>query len=85
MYRALDKLLLRLSEAYTAFKDPFHSQKQFLLGKDIGKEIAFAQVRQQFATYDPHQFENQHFKMGFHYAKDQAKKVMNLDDSDLVD
>ena len=85
MYRALDHLWLRFEEAWKAFRDPFHSYDQFKLGQEIGKEIGFAMVRQQFDTHDPYNFDNQHFKMGFHYAADQAKKVMNLDDDNSVD
>jgi hypothetical protein len=85
MFRAIDNLILRFEEAWTAFRDPFHSFNQFQEGKEAGKEIAFAQVRQQFYSYDPHQFDNQHFKMGYYYAADQAKKVMNLDDDNPVD
>jgi hypothetical protein len=86
MYRALDNLLLRFEEAWTAFRDPFHSHDQFKAGVQAGKEIGFAQVRQQFDTFDPYNIENQHFKMGFYYAKEQAKKVMTDDNGhNLVD
>lgn len=77
--RELDYLWLRFQEAWTAFRDPFHSHEQFKLGTELGKAIGFAMVRQQFDTFDPHQFENQHFKMGYYYAADQAKKVMQDD------
>lgn len=85
MFRFIDNLLLRFEEAYIAFRNPFHSHEQWLAGLQAGKEIGFAQVRQQFDTYDPYQFENQHFKMGYYYAAEQAKKVMSNDDRYLVD
>ena len=85
MFRAIDNLLLRFEEAWTAFRNPFHSHEQWRAGVQAGKEIGFAQVRQQFDTYDPYQFDNQHFKMGYYYAADQAKKVMNLDEGNSVD
>lgn len=85
MFRAIDNLLLRFDEAWTAFKNPFHSHEQFKTGTQIGKAIAFAQVRQQFETYDPYQFDNQHFKMGYYYAAGQAKKVMQNDEDNSVD
>lgn len=85
MLRKLDYLWLRFTEAWTAFRDPFHSHEQFKLGVEAGKEIAFAQVRQQLGTFDPYQFENQHFKMGYHYAAEQVKAVMPLDEDRAVD
>lgn len=85
MFRAIDNLLLRFEEAWTAFRNPFHSHEQWRAGVQAGKEIGFAQVRQQFDTYDPHQFDNQHFKMGYYYAADQAKKVMSDASRDIVD
>lgn len=80
MLRELDYLWLRFTEAWTAFKEPFHSHEQFKLGKEIGKEIAFAQVRQQFDSYDPYNIDNKHFQMGYYYAVSQAKKVMQDDE-----
>lgn len=85
MFRAIDNLLLRFEEAWAGFRDPFRSHEKFQRGVEVGKEIGFAQVRQQFDTFDPHQFQNQHFKMGYYYAKDQAKQVMNLDEDNSLD
>lgn len=81
MYRFIDKLLLRFDEALLAFRNPMHSYEQFQRGKEAGKAIAFAQVVQQFNTHDVYQFSNQHFKLGYYYATEQAKQVMNLDEN----
>jgi hypothetical protein len=85
MLRALDHLWLRFTEARAAFRDPFYSHEHVKLGIKLGKEIAFAQVRQQLDTFDPYQFENQHFKMGYYYAQEQVKKVMPSDEDNVVD
>ena len=85
MLRALDRLAQRFSEAYKSFVDPDRAYRFHDEGRDIGELIAFAKVRQQFDTYDPYQFDNGHFKLGYYYATEQAKKVMSLDEDNSVD
>lgn len=85
MLEKLDKLFYRFEEAYRSFVDPSQTNRAWEEGKEVGKLIAFAQVKQQLDTYDPYQFENNHFKMGYYYAYDQLKKVMPNDEDNAVD
>ena len=85
MRRELDYLWCRFREAWRAFRNPWHAFSQWEEGIQAGKKIAFAQVRQQFDTFDPYNIDNQHFQMGYYYAKEQAKKVMQNDENRVMD
>ena len=82
MLEKLDRLFFRFEEAFSSFVDPDRTNQSFNEGKYWGKQVAFAQVRQGLDRHDPYEFENNHFKMGYYYAYEQAKKVMPNDNED---
>jgi hypothetical protein len=85
MLKTFDTIYQRISNAWLVFRNPHELHYTYVDGIEMGKAIAFAQVRQQFDTYDPYQFDNAHFKMGYYYAAEQAKKVMPNDENRVVD
>ena len=85
MLEKLDKLFYRFEEAYRSFVDPSQTHRAYNDGKEVGKLIGYSQVRRQLDTYDPYQFENQHFKLGYYYAYEKAKEVMKDDEDNSVD
>ena len=59
--------------------------KAYTEGIVEGIEIANARITQRLDTVDPYNFQNQHFKLGFYYATDTVKKVMQNDEDNSVD
>jgi hypothetical protein len=85
MLRALDTMYFRLKDAWRVVKGEDAILKAYSEGIVEGMEIANARVISELDSRDPYQFENQHFKLGYYYAKEQVKKVMNLDEDNAVD
>ena len=84
MFRALDTAYFRLKDAWSVLKGEEAILKAYTEGITEGIEIANARLTRALDISDPHRFENQHFKLGYYYATEQAKKVMNIgEDSDL--
>ena len=84
MLRQLDHLWLRFTEAFAAFRNPLNAVEQFQLGVELGKQIGHAQVRQKLDEHDPYQFTNNHFKLGYYFAYENVKKVMTVDEDNVV-
>lgn len=74
----LDNLWLRFLNAWDAFKNLSLLEDLWEEGYDMGQIVAAAKIKSKLEEHDPYQFENEHFKMGYYYAFEQAKKVMNL-------
>ena len=86
MYRALDRIYFRFVESFRSFKDPNRNLESYREGRDIGIVIGNAKVRRALDQADPNDFENNHFKLGYYYATETAKKVMQDDNGrDPVD
>ena len=84
MLRALDIAYFRLKDAWRVLKGEEAILKAYTEGITEGIEIANGRLNRALAVSDPHQFQNQHFKLGYYYATEQAKKVMSDgQDSDL--
>lgn len=81
MLRIIDEIYDRFRQAWASFKDPARSSREFASGIRLGKKIAFAQVGQQLRRHDPKDFQNQHFKVGYYYATEQAQAVMVNDEN----
>ena len=85
MFRALDTAYFRLKDAWSVLKGEEAILKAYTEGIVEGIEIANARLTRALDMSDPHQFENQHFKLGYYYATEQAKKVMQGDEDNGVD
>ena len=85
MLRALDTIYFRLKDAWTVLKGEEAILKAYTEGITEGIEIANGRIQRQFAITNPHQFQNEHFKLGYYYATEQAKKVMQGDEDNSVD
>jgi hypothetical protein len=85
MFEVLDKIVFRFEQTFYTFRNPHRNNDSFNEGKSWGEQIAFAKIRQQLKNHDPNQFDNQHFKLGYYYAAETAKKVMQDDDHNSVD
>ena len=84
MFRALDTAYFRLKDAWSVLKGEEAILKAYTEGITEGIEIANARIQREFDVANPYQFQNNHFKLGYYYATEQAKKVMNIgEDSDL--
>jgi hypothetical protein len=84
MLRLLDNIYRRFDQAWTVFKNPDFAHNEYLAGIDIGKVIARAEVNRTLASFSPDDFSNQHFKLGYYYAAETAKKVMQNDEDHSV-
>ena len=85
MLRALDIAYFRLKDAWRVLKGEEAILKAYTEGITEGIEIANGRLKRALAISDPHQFENNHFKLGYYYASEQAKKVMQGDEDNSVD
>ena len=85
MFRALDTAYFRLKDAWGVLKGEEAILKAYTEGITEGIEIANARIQREFDVANPHQFQNQHFKLGYYYATEQAKKVMQGDEDNSVD
>jgi hypothetical protein len=86
MFRTLDRIYFRFVEAFRSFKDPNRSLQSYIEGRDFGEVIGNAKVRRALDQANPDDFQNQHFKLGYYYASETAKKVMQDDNGrDSVD
>lgn len=85
MFRALDTIYFRFVEAFRSFKDPDRNLNSYIEGRDFGIVIGNAKVMRALNQADPNDFENNHFKLGYYYATETAKKVMQDDDHNSVD
>jgi hypothetical protein len=85
MLRTLDKAYFRLKDAWTVLRGEDAILKAYTDGVTEGVEIANARILQRLSSTDPHQFESQHFKLGYYYASETVKKVMSLDESDRIE
>ena len=80
MLKALDNIYFRFKEAITAFKEPYYSIRNYGEGLDTGVAIGKSTIIQHLQKHDPYQFENQHFKMGYYYALEQARSCKKDDE-----
>jgi hypothetical protein len=83
MLRALDKAYFRLKDAWTVLTGKDAILKAYTDGVTEGVEIANARILQQLGMTDPHQFESQHFKLGYYYASETVKKVIHGQDNSV--
>ena len=85
MFRALDTIYFRVKDAWSVLMGRDAILKAYTEGIVEGIEIANARITQRLDTVDPYNFQNQHFKLGFYYATDTVKKVMQNDEDNSVD
>lgn len=85
MLKALDTIYFRLKDAWDVLLGREAILKAYTDGIVEGIEIANARLERALAMSDPYQFENQHFKLGYYYASETAKKVMQGDEDNSVD
>lgn len=85
MTKLLDDIYYRFKRAFEMFKYPDLYYSNYQDGVDNGKAIAYAKVEGILHQYDPHQFENNHFKLGYYYAFEQVKQVIKDDEDNSVD
>ena len=85
MFRALDTIYFRVKDAWSVLMGREAILKAYTDGIVEGIEIANARLERALSVSDPHQFENQHFKLGYYYASETAKKVMQGDEDNSVD
>ena len=85
MFRALDTIYFRLKDAWQVLLGRDAILKAYTDGIVEGIEIANARVTQVLASADPYNFQNQHFKLGYYYATDTVKQVMQGDEDNSVD
>ena len=81
MLRTLDKAYFRLKDAWTVLRGEDAILKAYTDGVTEGVEIANARILQRLSSTDPHQFESQHFKLGYYYASETVKKVIYGEDN----
>ena len=85
MLKALDTAYFRVKDAWQVLLGKDAILKAYSDGVIDGIDIANARIKAELDTSDPHQFTNQHFKLGYYYAAETAKKVMNHDENNSVD
>ena len=86
MLRALDTIYFRIKDAWHVLMGKEAILSAYTDGIVEGIEIANARIQREFDVANPHQFQSNHFKLGYYYATEQAKKVMQDDNGrDLVD
>ena len=85
MLRFLDNIYSRFDQAWTVFKNPDIGHNAYLAGIEVGKMIARVEVNNTLASFSPDDFSNQHFKLGYYYAAETAKKVMENDADHTLD
>lgn len=83
MLRALDKTYQRFANAWLVFRHPDSLNAEYKIGLAIGERIGYAKIQAVLKEHDVHQFSNQHFQLGYYYAAETVKKVMN-DDEDYI-
>jgi hypothetical protein len=83
--RLLDNIYFRFKRAFQMFKYPDLYYSNYQDGVDSGKSVAYAHVRGILDKYDPYQFQNNHFKLGYYYAVEQIKQVIDNDEDNSVD
>lgn len=84
MYKALDNIYFRFKEALAAFKEPYYGLRNYGEGLDTGVGIGKSTIIQHLQKHDPYQFENNHFKMGYYYALEQARSCKKDDEDNTV-
>jgi hypothetical protein len=83
MLRTLDKAYFRLKDAWTVLRGEDAILKAYTEGVTEGVEIANARIMRQLSITNPHQFESNHFKLGYYYASETVKKVIHGEDNPL--
>ena len=85
MFRALDTIYFRVKDAWQVLMGRDAILKAYTEGIVEGIEIANARITQRLDSMDPYNFQNQHFKLGYYYATDTVKQVMQGDEDNSVD
>lgn len=85
MLRTLDKVYFRIKDAIHLLQGKESLIDIYTEGVTAGYQIALGEVRRTLQLHDPSDFSNNHFKLGYYYAAEQAKKVMQIDEDNLVD
>ena len=85
MFRALDVIYFRVKDAWQVLMGRDAILKAYTEGIVEGIEIANARITQRLDSMNPYNFQNQHFKLGYYYATDTVKKVMQGDEDNGVD
>ena len=80
MLRTLDNIYRRFSVAWLAFKNPDVIHDEYVEGIKWGKVIANAEIERTLDLHSPDNFSNQHFKLGYYYASETVRKVMQNDE-----
>ena len=84
MLKLLDKTYFRFANAWAVFRDPDLLTTEFHEGLGLGVEVGQAQIKRALDMHDPHDFTNEHFKLGYYYAHETVKKVMGIDEDNPV-
>lgn len=85
MTELLDNIYYRFKRAFEMFKYPNLYYSNYEDGVLSGKSIAYSKIEGILHQHDPYQFENNHFKLGYYYAFEQVKKVINNDEDNPLD
>lgn len=81
----IDALYFRARDAWRVLTQPGFIDGYLDDALITGRRVAYRNIRAKLDEHDPHQFENQHFKLGYYYAYEQAKAVMQSDEDYSLD
>ena len=84
LLKQLDRIYFRFKNAYQVFRDPELMRDEYNEGLELGMVLGQAKIKAALDMSDPHEFSNNHFKLGYYYAYETVKKVTNGNDNALV-
>jgi hypothetical protein len=80
----LDAIYQRFSQAWASFKNPRRTIAEYNSGLESGINIGLSRANAVLSQHDPHQFSNNHFRLGYYYAQEQVKGVSVGNDNRLA-
>ena len=84
MLRKIDKLYFRFVRAWLVFRDPELLDSEYNDGMEESYLITKAQILQALSEKSPHDFANDSFKLGYHYASEIVKGVSIYDEDNAM-
>jgi hypothetical protein len=85
MLRKLDEFYFRARDAWRVLTRPGYIDGFLDDAIITGRFWAYRMIQNQLDEHDPNQFENQHFKLGYYYASEQVKAVIENDEDYVME
>ena len=83
LLKKIDEFYFRARDAWRVLTDATYLDEIRNEGRTVGEWTTKGRIERTLDDHDPHQFTNQHFKLGYYYAKENVRRAFNGNDNPM--